>query len=199
MRRSRPSRRILPAGLRSLPRRVFRFSIKRKQRAPKETPHPENPACNKRPSGHKICPDSHQRHIKYHRNGALSSRKTPKMPFFSSFCSEKRPLTFFALPFGADTCVARRRYSVMYSSTLPRAALPAASSRIHMASQKGLDQGKCGFGAPIPRARTRNITKESRVISADAVFSSAETVCRRNPCRGRPPIWSSKDRPGRGI
>ena len=43
----------------------------------------------------------------------------------------------FALPFGADTCVARRRYSVTYFSMLPRAALPAAASRIQMASQNG--------------------------------------------------------------
>ncbi|MBP5530667.1 MAG: hypothetical protein J6Y54_01370, partial [Lentisphaeria bacterium] len=79
----------------SAPARIFRFSIKRITTAPEKTPHPENPAYSKRPSGHNFRPDSHQRHIKYHRNEGLSSRKPPKKPFFSTFCIEKRHLTLF--------------------------------------------------------------------------------------------------------
>ena len=103
-----PVRRILPAGVRSLLRRDFRFSIKRKPGAPEETPHPDNPVCNKRPSGHKFCPDSHLHHIKYHRKWGLSSRKTSKKPFFSTFCNEKRPLTFFASHFGRSRALLGR-------------------------------------------------------------------------------------------
>ena len=105
-----PVRRILPAGLRSLPRRVSRFSIKRKTSAPEETPHPENPACNKRPSGHNFCPDGHLRHIKYHRNKALSSRKTSKNRFFSTFNTEKRHLTLFCIAFRHISRLARSAF-----------------------------------------------------------------------------------------
>ena len=89
----------------------FRFSIKRNTSAPEKTPHPENPAYSKRPSGHNFRPDSHQRHIKYHRNKGLSSRKPSKKPFFSVFGTENRPLTFFASHFGISRALLGRSLS----------------------------------------------------------------------------------------
>ena len=55
---------------------------------------------------------------------------------WSSLSSRDQALVLFALPRSADTCAARRRYSVTYVSMLPRAALPVAASRIRGASQK---------------------------------------------------------------
>ena len=156
MRSSRPSRRILPAGLRSLLRRVFRFSIKRKQRAPKETPHPENPVCNKRPSGHKFCPDSHLHHIKYHRKWGLSSRKTSKNPFFSTFCTEKRPLTFFASHFGRSRALLGRSLSRVRTYT-PSLSPVAKRDLCSNCSQKGTGTRFCvAFGRSLVRAHKRS-------------------------------------------
>ena len=84
-----PVHRILPARIAESAPARFRFSIKRKVVAPEETPHPENPACNKRRLGHTRCPNHHSIHLKYHRNGVLSSRKRLKKRFFCDFCDEK--------------------------------------------------------------------------------------------------------------
>ena len=148
-----PVYRILPTGVRSLLRRDFRFSIKRKTCAPEETPHPENPVCNKRPSRHKICPDSYLHRIKYHRKWGLSSRKTSKKPFFSLFNAEKRPLTFFCVAFRQISRLAR---SFTQSSTPVQSLVSPYPPRRPASAwlcKKGRDQDKNVSDAPLSRAR----------------------------------------------
>ena len=70
-------------------RYACRFSIKRHFYALQAAPHPENPAYDKWPSGHKICPKSHSILLKYTLNAGLSSQKTAKMRFFPHFDGEK--------------------------------------------------------------------------------------------------------------
>ena len=88
----------------------FRFSIKRKDVAPKETPHPENPVCNKRRSGYTRHPNHHSIHLKYHRNGTLSSLKPPKTRFFCVFRGEKAAFSFFLTKNRAGTTPARDEF-----------------------------------------------------------------------------------------
>ena len=91
--------RILPARIAESAPGRFRFSIKRKNAAPKETPHPENPACNKRRFRHTSCPNHHSIHLKYHRNCTLSSQKCRKNAFFGLFFVKKGLFRVFHVDF----------------------------------------------------------------------------------------------------